>query len=102
MLDLDENSLALVKSIFAKHLPNVEVKAFGSRVTGNAKRFSDLDLVLIGKEPIPIAQLNELKFAFSNSDLPIMVDVVDWHALSDEFRQHIQSECEVFISLPSS
>ncbi len=29
----------------------------------------------------------------SFSDLPILVDIIDWHAISDEFRQAIKSQC---------
>jgi uncharacterized protein len=95
MVDLTPAHLAQVKSILSKHVPNVTCKAFGSRVTGKATRFSDLDLVLIADAPILVDTLNELKFAFSNSDLPIMVDVVDWHAMSKEFQHIVEANCEI-------
>ena|SRR3990167_7791736 len=94
MIDLDSKSLKHVQQILKRYLPGVEVKAFGSRVTGKAKQFSDLDLVVLGKNPIPIQTIHELKFAFSTSDLPIMIDIVDWHAISEEFREKIQANCE--------
>ena len=96
MIDLDLKSLALIKKILKKHLPGLEVKAFGSRVTGRAKTFSDLDLVIIGDKPIPIETINALKFEFSNSDLPILVDIVDWNAISEEFREKITEDCVTF------
>ena len=95
MVDLATDHLAQVKLILSKHVPNVTCKAFGSRVTGKATRFSDLDLVLIADAPISVDTLNALKFAFSNSDLPIMVDVVDWHAISKEFQHVVAVNCEV-------
>ncbi len=91
MIDLDQKSLELVKKIMSKHLPGVTVKVFGSRVTGKAKRYSDLDLVIKGEEAIPMEMLNAIKFDFSDSDLPILVDIVDWHAITPEFRQAIVS-----------
>lgn len=39
--------------------PEVEVFAFGSRVQGNARPFSDLDLLLKSAKPISYAQLAE-------------------------------------------
>lgn len=93
MIDLDNKSIKIVVEILNKYLPSVEVKAFGSRVTGKAKQFSDLDLVIMSHEPIPIETLNEFKFAFSDSDLPILVDVVDWSAITDEFREKIKDQC---------
>lgn len=95
MIDLDVASLAEVKSILSKHLGNVEVRAFGSRVSGKAAKFSDLDLVIIGEQPISVQKLNELRLAFSDSDLPIMVDIIDWHTISEEFRTLILEGSEV-------
>ena len=48
MIDLAPESLAIVRCLLAAQLPECEVRAFGSRVTGNAKPYSDLDLVLLG------------------------------------------------------
>lgn len=95
MIDLDPDSLELVKKILKKYLPNTEVRAFGSRVTGRAKPFSDLDLVIMSEKMISMEKMNALKFAFSNSDLPILVDIVDWSTISNEFRDKIQSDCVV-------
>ncbi len=88
-VQLDSESLAEVKKILAFHAPDVKVWAFGSRATGTAKRFSDLDLVLEGEAPVAYQTISKLKHAFSESDLPIKVDVVDWHALDPEFRDAI-------------
>ena len=96
MIDLDPKTLVVIKSIVMQHFPGITVKAFGSRVTGKAKAFSDLDLVLIDTQPIPAEKMNALKFAFSDSDLPIMVDVVDWQGISAEFREIIEKGCAPF------
>lgn len=45
MIDLLPRHLELVKKILEAHLPRVEVKVFGSRATGKAQPYSDLDLV---------------------------------------------------------
>lgn len=94
MIDLDARSLGIVKKILKKHVPEYLVCAFGSRVTGQAKQYSDLDLVIMSEQPIPVDIINALKFEFSSSDLPILVDIVDWSNLSDEFRDKIKSSCE--------
>ncbi|WP_291366558.1 nucleotidyltransferase family protein [Acetobacter sp. UBA5411] len=64
-------------------VPDREVRAFGSRVTGKAKPFSDLDLAVMGDEPLSLETRARLEEAFSESDLPWKVDVLDW-ALMDE------------------
>ena len=97
MIDLDPIYLAQIKSILKKHLPGITVKVFGSRVTGKAKLYSDLDLAIIAKNAITVDKLNEVKFAFSNSNLPIMVDIVDWHDLSKKFQKIIDAESQPLI-----
>ncbi|WP_235378872.1 hypothetical protein [Candidatus Coxiella mudrowiae] len=66
------------------------MKVFCLRETGRGKTFSDQDLVVIGAKPIPIETINGLKFEFSNSDLPILVDIVDWNAILKNFVKKLQ------------
>ena len=46
MIDLPPDQLEQVREIVRRHLRQGEVFAFGSRVSGNAKKFSDLDLMI--------------------------------------------------------
>jgi len=41
----------MVRDILHRSVPNRSVWAFGSRVTGKARRYSDLDLVVMGDRP---------------------------------------------------
>lgn len=41
MIDLPPHHLTTVQRILAEHLPDCEVRAFGSRVTGKARKHSD-------------------------------------------------------------
>lgn len=97
---LEPGHLDTVRRILRERSPGVEIRAFGSRVTGNARRYSDLDLVVIGPEP-DWCLLGRLKDAFSESDLPIRVDVLDWHGVSPAFRRVI-NERSVLIQAPRS
>lgn len=81
--------LRLVNSILTTCLPQREVRMFGSRARGQAKPYSDLDLVIMGDTPVPLSTLGQLKDAFASSDLPWRVDVVDWATTSPEFKSHI-------------
>lgn len=98
MIDLRTDILATVKDILQKNVPEAEVRAFGSRVNGKPKKHSDLDLVIIGKKRMDFLSLANLKEAFQESDIPIRVDVVDWHAISQEFREVINQNCELIQS----
>ncbi len=95
MIDLAPEQFAIVQRLLATHVPECEVRAFGSRVTGNAKPYSDLDIVLLGPDRLPLMRLAALREAFAESELNIRVDVIDWHTLSDNFRSIIAAKCEL-------
>jgi len=95
MIDLAPEPLAIVLRMLAAQVPDCEVRAFGSRVTGNAKPYSDLDLVLLGPARLPLGRLAAVGEAFAESELPIRVDVIDWHAISENFRKIIAAKFEV-------
>ena len=95
MIDLNPKYLERVQHILAEHVPECEVRAYGSRVTWTAKDYSDLDLAVVGSEPFNLRRMRQLKEAFEESDLPIRVDVLDWYAVSDGFKKAIAEEYEV-------
>jgi predicted nucleotidyltransferase len=95
MIDIEEKYLARIRQILSEQTPDCEVRAFGSRIQGNPDRYSDLDLVLIGDEKLNWRRIEALKDAFAASDLPIIVDVIDWHAISDDFRAVIEKKYEI-------
>lgn len=85
-IDIDPDHLAIVRDILHKHVPQYAVWVFGSRVTGKARKFSDLDLAIITDKPLSLEVSASLRDDFSESDLPWKVDVVDWATTSDTFR----------------
>ena len=91
-LDLRPEWLAIVHHILATYLPEAEVLAYGSRVTGTAHEGSDLDLVVRNphKPMIPAYNLGEVRDAFSESNIPILVDILDWARIPDSFREEIE------------
>jgi len=95
MIDLDEQSLSIVKQILSENLPNIPVWAFGSRVTGGAKKNSDLDLVIKGKQKLDWQIIESIKDKFSDSMIPICIDLIDWHTLDESFKQIILNNYEV-------
>jgi type I restriction enzyme, S subunit len=94
-LDLPPLHLRWVEKILAEHVPEYAVLAFGSRVTGTTKRFSDLDLAIMSDKPLAPRRLALLADALSESDLPIRVDLLDGAASDLGMRQRIESEHEV-------
>lgn len=91
-IDIRGHDLELVKTILQNHVPEYEVWAFGSRVSGTAWEYSDLDLVIITDKPLDILRLAELKEAFSESALPFKVDVLDRSRTNERFLKRIEAE----------
>lgn len=92
MIDLEAPYLQLLRRILGQHLPGWEVRLFGSRVRGTARKFSDIDLVVVGASAVPEQTLTDLRDAFDDSDLPYKVDVLDWQAITPEFRKVIEDQ----------
>ena len=92
LIDLSPTYLATVERILADHVPECEVRAFGSRAAWTAKDYSDLDLAIIGTGPLNRRTLGRLKEAFEESRLPMRVDVLDWHTVPESFRNAIKRD----------
>lgn len=93
---IKDKSLTRVKNILRQHIPEYEVWAFGSRVHGKGlKPFSDLDLVVINKQPLDFHRYALLKEAFTESSLPFRVDLLEWADINDNFRSIIQQNYAV-------
>ena len=86
----------IVRDILQKYVPQYEVWAFGSRVKMTARPYSDLDLAIITQQPLPLTISAALNDAFSESDLPWKVDIVDWANTSSLFRALIEQEKVIF------
>ncbi len=98
-LHLAPHHLALLQALLRQHVPQAQVWAYGSRVTGGAHEGSDLDLVL--RNPHDLTQETEgcyeLKEALQASLLPILVDVHDWAHLPAAFHHNIQARHVVVV-----
>ncbi len=90
MIALKPHELSIVKKIIEEQLPNQNIFVFGSRATTHYKPHSDLDLCVIGEHSLSLQQLSELHETFSNSDLPMRVDIVDGLTASPEFMAIIK------------
>jgi predicted nucleotidyltransferase len=91
MIDIAPEHLRIVLDILEKYAPECETRVFGSRYTYRAKPYSDLDLVLIGKDRLDVNQIAKITEAFQESTLPYRVDVLDWYAISPEFQKVIEN-----------
>lgn len=95
MLDIEPRHLAEVRRILKLHAGGLEVRAFGSRVRGGAKPYSDLDLAVMTTDPLPIQVKVRLESALAESDLPFKVDVLYWDETPDTFHRLIEEAWEL-------
>lgn len=93
-IDLHTDHRRLVLGILSTNLPeSTKTWVFGSRATGRARRYSDLDLAIDAGRRLTLDETARLAEAFSDSDLPYRVDLVDLHQIDDRWRRIIATEC---------
>ena len=94
----------ILVSLLRKHLPNVEVWAYGSRITGRSHDGSDLDLALRGSDllEIPIGQLGDFEEAVRESYIPFLVEARDWTRLPQRFHREIERDYVVLVENKSA
>ncbi len=81
----------IIENLLQRRLPETEIWAYGSRVKGTAKPWSDLDLVVFANSDQRNA-VAELREAFEESDLPFRVDLFIWNDIPESFRENIEKE----------
>jgi len=64
-----------------------QVFIFGSRATGKAKKFSDYDIGISGKDVVSSQVKILIEEALEESNLPYKVDIVDFSLVSSNFKK---------------
>ena len=77
---------------FTRNLSGADAAARGSRATGRARPFSDLDLLLLEPPRLIWTQSAALSDAFEASDLPFCVDVLEAEGLAEGMAQRVRGE----------
>ena len=80
---------ASIKEILQKHIsnPGYQFMIFGSRATGAARVYSDVDIAVIGDAPIDLGILARVNEDLEESSIPVNVDIVDFSRVSSDFRR---------------
>lgn len=93
MVKLPDEYLKIVIECIKLHVPSYQVLAYGSRVKGTAHSASDLDLVIrnMRNSTQQVENFYDFKEALSESNLPILVDVLDWSKIPESFKQEIEA-----------
>lgn len=78
---------SIIKGLY----PNATIWAYGSRVGGDAHNGSDLDLVVkdFGQD---VGHINELKEAFTESNIPFLIDILEFERIPQSFQKEIEKK----------
>ncbi len=84
----DADVLVFIKHTLRSHIPDSSYRLFlfGSRATGTAKKFSDVDVGIEGPKPVDYETIAAIEEDLESSLLPVKVDVIDFSQTSDRFR----------------
>lgn len=90
-MDITPAQRKILQSLIERHLPNIAIWAYGSRVKGASRPASDLDLVVFSP-PELAGQVSRLREALEESSLPFRVDLFIWDEVPERFRRAIEQE----------
>lgn len=91
-LALTPDHARTVRGVIDSVIPGAQVHVFGSRATGRARPFSDLDLLVVEPARLSWLQRADLRDRFEASDLPFRVDVVEAEGLPEGMAERVASE----------
>ena len=85
-IQIEDADFIILKEVLLKY--TYKFYAYGSRVSGEAKKYSDLDIYCKEK----MKEIIELKMDLEDSNITIKVDVLDVDSCTSEFREIIKEE----------
>lgn len=88
---LEKKHLRMLQEIFRDYCPLAEIWAYGSRVGGDAHDGSDLDLAVIDFGE-PNKSISELRAIIRDSNVPFLVDLVEFERLPASFQREIEKK----------
>ena len=88
----------IVKQIVLKHIPkdNFAVFLFGSRAVGNAKPLSDIDIGILGLEPLPTIIKVDLESDLEESIVPNKIDLIDFYQVDKDFKKEALNTIKIW------
>ena len=95
MIDLRQQDRQRIEALAEKIFPGgTEIWAYGSRVKGTHHEASDLDLAIhfpeAQSEAENTSQRVDFMEALQDSNIPILVQVMDWKSLPEHFKVTIR------------
>nr|WP_321497040.1 nucleotidyltransferase domain-containing protein [uncultured Methanolobus sp.] len=91
-------SLKKVKTAVLQAFENEDINIFlfGSRARGNAHSTSDIDIGIMPSGSFDRKKITALRAELEEMNIPYSVDLVDLSTVSEDFRQQVLNEGEVW------
>lgn len=79
----------LLRQIVREYLPDpaYRVFIFGSRAEGTNRKFSDVDIGILGPNPVPSRILLNIEDELEKSDIPYLAQVIDFTTVEEKFKK---------------
>ncbi len=98
MIHITDREQQIILSILDQYINYKKIIVFGSRITERFHCSSDIDLAIVGDQPIDSSIFGLVLMELSDSDLPYKVDIVDMCVVNADFKNIINSRCELLSS----
>lgn len=87
---LTEKEASIVKEILNPYLEKYDFYFYGSRVKGNFRKLSDLDILVQTNSEIDFNDIDDIREKFDNSDLSFIVNLA--YDVDDKFYALIEKD----------
>ena len=92
MNSLDEKTKHKIIALVSALIPEAHIHLFGSRARGKHAEFADIDIALDAEKPLSDVDVDEVKNVLRESNIMYIIDVVDFHQITDAMKREILKE----------
>ena len=87
-----KNEENIIKLVLEPYKEKYDFYYYGSRVKGDFRFLSDLDIMVRGIELVNLSDINDIKEKFDKSNLPYVVNIADYYNLDEKFYKLIEAD----------
>jgi uncharacterized protein len=87
-----EHDKEVITTIIKRYLPTALIYLFGSRARKDHSATSDFDIAIDAMKKIDELTLSAIRDGIEESTIPFKVDIIDLHAITDDFKKKILTE----------
>lgn len=83
---------SIINDILKAYSSQYQFYYYGSRVKGTFNKTSDLDILIKGKQEMPLSDLVQIREKMDESKLPYIVNFTDYNAIDEKFYNLIKDD----------